>query len=81
MDVTTEELDGPARLRYCRAGDGLTDGTEWEKARRFASLREALHVVATEDPPAGAEPYVMTNVGRTLKPEQLAVTWDAIQGP
>ncbi|PSC03618.1 hypothetical protein SLNSH_17675 [Alsobacter soli] len=81
MDVTQDELDGPARLRFCKLGESLLKPDGWESARRFPTLREALKAAATEEPPAGAAPFIVTNTGRTLKPEQLAVTWDAIQGP
>ncbi|GGH19895.1 hypothetical protein GCM10007036_23100 [Alsobacter metallidurans] len=81
MDVTRDELDGPARLRFCKMSEGLLKPEDWEGARQFPSLREALHVAANEEAPPGTEAFIVTNAGRTLKPEQLAVTWDAMQGP
>ena len=79
--VKTQDLDAPAKLQYAAAGRADARLPDWGDARDFASLREAVHVAMTEDPPAGKEPFILTGSGAVLAPATLEVLFDSLQGP
>jgi hypothetical protein len=79
--LTATELNAPARLLF---GPFLQPGKaafDWTGAREFASLREAVHVAMTEEPPAGQEAYIRTDSGTVLGPSDLQALFDSLQGP
>lgn len=77
--LTPSDLDAPARLRY--GPPGSTQEIDWSGARDFASLREALHMAMTQEPPAGQEPTIRLASGAVLGGSQLQSLFDSLQGP
>ena len=78
--LSDADLKAPARLRYQPAavGEGQID---WNGAREFPSLREAIHWAMTEEAPAGQEAFIQASSGTVLRPEMLDSLWSSLQGP
>ncbi len=78
--LTKSDLDGPAHVRFEPAA---TEDIriDWNGARSFTTLREALHWVTTAQAPAGQEPFIRTSSGRVLRPDILEGLWASVQGP
>jgi hypothetical protein len=80
--LNAAELDAPAQLLYGSSAGGYTEGSpDWRRARRFPSLREAIHVAMTEEAPAGQEPFIKLDDGRVLQPATLHAMFESLQGP
>jgi hypothetical protein len=80
--LTETDLNGPAQLHYEPAATGLADSQiNWNGARAFASLREALHWAMTAETPAGQAPFIRASSGFVLRPEMLEGLWSSLQGP
>ena len=70
--LTETDLNGPAQLHYEPAATELADSQiNWNGARAFASLREALHWAMTAETPAGQAPFIRASSGFVLRPEML----------
>ena len=79
--LTDADLNGPAHLAYEPAA-GTADGQiDWDQARPFASLREALHWAMTAEAPPGKEAFIRASSGAVLRPEMLDGLWSSLQGP
>jgi hypothetical protein len=80
--LTATELDAPAQVGYGPANTHFAEhNVNWNDARSFASLREALHVTMNEEPPPGEVAYIRAANGDVLRPEQLEQLWSSLQGP
>ena len=80
--LTHTDLDSPALLQYWAADFTATNAaTDWDGAREFATLREALRFAMTEEAPPGKEPYILADSGFILEPEMLQGLLDSLQGP
>jgi len=76
------DLDAPTRLQYWATDLSSTStGTDWEGAREFATLREALQFAMEEAPEAGKEPYLLAESGLILTPEMLPGLWETLREP
>jgi hypothetical protein len=78
--LTAAELDAPAQVGYGPANALPEHDVNWNDARSFASLREALHVTMNEEPPPGEVAYIRAANGHVLRPEQLEQLWSSLQG-
>jgi len=80
--LTQTELDAPAQVGYGPANADVSEhNVNWNDARSFASLREALHVTMNEEPPPGEVAYIRAANGHVLRPELLEQLWSSLQGP
>ena len=79
--VKNTDLDAPARLLYWNAASEADQPNEWGEAQDFPTLREAIHLAMTDDPPAGKAPFIQTESGFTLRPEMLEGLFTSLQGP
>ena len=79
--LTNTDLDAPARVQYWNAASETDEPTGWSEAQAFPTLREALHVVMTQEAPAGKAPFIRAESGFTLRPEMLDGLFASLQGP
>ena len=80
--LTKSDLDAPARLAYVAQGaEDRTGGIDWAGGQRPATLREALHRAVSEEPPPARHAVIRTQSGVVIKPDELDVLWDSVQGP
>ena len=79
--LTSTDLDAPAKLLYWNAASVDDEPTGWSEGREFPTLREAIHLAMTEDPPAGKAPFIKAESGFTLRPEMLDGLFASFQGP
>jgi hypothetical protein len=80
--LTETELDAAAQVGYWPANADVSEhNMNWNDARSFASLREALHVTMNEEPPPGEVAYIRAANGHVLRPELLEQLWSSLQGP
>ncbi len=79
--LTSTDLDGPAQLLYWTAASETDEPTGWSEAREFATLREAIHLAMTEEPPPSKAPFIRAESGFTLRPEMLEGLFSSLQGP
>lgn len=78
--LTEKDLESPAHLAF-GPPVGQTGEPAWHDSRDFASLREAIHVAMSEEPPPGRAPYLKLEGGRVLGPDELEPIWASLQGP
>lgn len=80
--LTSDDLDGPAQLQYWATDLTMTNAaTDWEEAREFGTLREALQFAIEETPEPGKEPYILTVSGFILTPAMLPGLWETLREP
>jgi hypothetical protein len=80
--LTPDDLDGPAQLQYWATDLTMTSSaTDWEGAREFSTLREALQFAIEEMPEPGKEPYILTVSGFILTPAMLPGLWETLREP
>jgi hypothetical protein len=80
--LTDSDLNAPAHLAFGPAGtEGAEAQIDWNGARSFDTLREALHRTMTEEAPAGQLAFLRTSSGRVLPPEELETLYASLQGP
>ncbi len=76
------DLDAPAQLRYWATDLSATSSaSDWDGAREFTSLQEALQFAIEEEPESGKEPYILTDSGFILTPEMLPGLWETLREP
>lgn len=78
--LTEKELETPAHLAFGPPA-GQPGEPVWSEGLDFASLREAIHVAMSEEPPPGRAPYLRLEGGRVLGPAELEPIWSSLQGP
>ena len=70
--LTPTDLDSPAKLQYWATDLSMTSSaTDWDGARGFGTLREAVQFVIEEEPEGGKQPYILAASGFILTPEML----------
>lgn len=80
--LTKADLDAPARLHYEAEGAHPDEAhRNWEDAREFPTLREAVHWAMNAEAPAGRHAVIRAASGRVLEPEVLEEIWASVQGP
>jgi hypothetical protein len=80
--LTPGDLEGPARLQYWTTDLPMTSSaTDWDGAREFGTLREALQFAIEEEPEAGKQPYILVSSGFILTPEMLPGLWETLREP
>jgi hypothetical protein len=78
--LTPDDLERPARLQYWAADLTMTSSaTNWEGARAFGSLREAVQFALEETPEPGKQPSILTVSGFTLTPAMLPGLWETLR--
>jgi len=79
--LTAPDLNAPARLHYDSEQNPPDEGIDWDDAKEFPTLREALHWTFTAETPAGKQPFIRSSSGAVLKPKELETLWASLQGP
>ncbi len=79
--LTEADLNAPAQLHYGAVGASGDRGSDWNDAREFPSLREAIHWIMNAEAPAGKEALIRTASGAVLGPPELEQIWLSVQGP
>ncbi|MGO4705731.1 hypothetical protein AB4072_08140 [Microvirga sp. 2MCAF38] len=80
--LTKTDLDEPARLQYETVGTRVDEsGLDWNQAKTFTSLREAVHWAMTTEAPAGQHAVIRAASGLILNPDMLEGIWSSLQGP
>jgi hypothetical protein len=79
--LTEEDLGAPALLHYEPADGQGAAQRNWDEAREFPSLREAVHWAMNEEAPAGTHAVIRASSGYVLEPQLLEEIWASVQGP
>ena len=80
--LSEQDLNAPAVLQWETIGAAVPDDViDWDDAREFASLREALHWALNAEAPAGLEAYIRATSGFVVRPEMLEGLLLSLQGP
>ena len=80
--LSKSDLDAPARLAYVAQGAKVEEGgVDWASGHDLPTLREALHRAVSEEPPPARHAVIRTQSGVVIKPDDLDVLWDSVQGP
>lgn len=78
----SDDLKLPARLQYWATDLSMTSSaTDWEGARSFGTLREAIQFAVEEEPEPGKQPFILTTSGFILTPEMLPGLWQTLHLP
>lgn len=79
--IADEEYGQPAHLTFHAADPKSSNPPDWDGARQFTTLREAVHFLMEEEGPPGAFPWILTASGRTLRPEDVTLLLNSSEGP
>jgi hypothetical protein len=80
--LTPTDLDSPAKLQYWATDLSMTSSaTDWDGARGFGTLREAVQFAIEEEPEGGKQPYILAASGFILTPEMLPGLWETLREP
>jgi hypothetical protein len=80
--LTPDDLERPARLQYWAVDLTTTSSaTDWEGAREFGTLREAIQFAVEAEPEAGKQPYILAGSGFIRPPERLPGLWETLREP
>lgn len=80
--LTAADLDAPAKLHYENEGTPPDERRRnWDDAREFPTLREAVHWAMNAEAPAGQHAVIRAASGHVLEPEILEEIWASVQGP
>jgi hypothetical protein len=79
--IADHEYEQPARLKFFTADPTPGEGSQWDDAEDFETLRDALHRLMDDEGPAGLSPWILTASDRLLTPQEITLLLNSFEGP